>query len=152
MAKELAESAALSSLASYSAARCTAQLLSRHPAFAFAAASPHSTLPSSTGDEVEEPIRASQQVRLWRMARRRLARRSQHAVGGEEAAQPGRVASHRSGLLAGCCGPCGTATWAGLSSRVTESPEESVMGLVIFSLLGVAEMSAMTSGVECTSP
>ena len=42
------------------------------------------------------------------MARGRLARRSQHAVGGEEAAQPGRVASHRSGLLAGCCGPCGT--------------------------------------------
>ena len=30
------------------------------------------------------------------------------ALGGEEAAQPSRVASHRSGLLAACCGPCGT--------------------------------------------
>ena len=39
-----------------------------------------------------------------------------------------------------------------LSSRVTGSPELSVIRLVIFSLLGVAEMSAMTSGVECTSP
>ena len=29
------------------------------------------------------------------------------APGAEEAAQPVRIASHRSGLLAGCCGPCG---------------------------------------------
>ena len=29
------------------------------------------------------------------------------APGTEETAQPVRIASHRSGLLAGCCGPCG---------------------------------------------
>ena len=29
------------------------------------------------------------------------------APGAEEATQPVRIASHRSGLLAGCCGPCG---------------------------------------------
>ena len=48
---------------------------------------------------------------------------------------------------------CGHWCWSRNSDGEDDGEqEESVIRLVIFSLLGVAEMSAMTSGVECTSP